>query len=82
MDWADRYMLNFVLFGAAASGQKMVLGRRQGSLQMGRSQTLPRNMGSRSQPNIAAAVSSRPVKPASTPPAVKRQLSVSSIKQP
>lgn len=42
---------------------------------MGKSQTLPRNLGSRSQPNIASAMGGRPIKPTSTPPAVKRQLS-------
>lgn len=71
----ELFLCNTVIF--SASGQKLLSGRRQGNLQIGKSQTLPRNMGSRSQPNIAAAVNNRPSKPTSTPPAVKRQLSVS-----
>ncbi|KAL4711755.1 hypothetical protein ACJJTC_015821, partial [Scirpophaga incertulas] len=42
-----------------------------------KSQTLPRSMGrSSSQPNSSNGYSRHPAKPASTPPAVKRQLSV------
>ncbi|EEB18440.1 proteasome-activating nucleotidase, putative [Pediculus humanus corporis] len=56
------------------SSSQKILTEKRPSLQGTRSHTLPRNMGSRSNPNIGGSAS-RSYKPASTPPAVKRQLS-------
>ncbi|XP_050666025.1 spastin isoform X2 [Leptidea sinapis] len=64
------------------AGRKLITSGRRTQSSMGgplmKSQTLPRSMGrSSSQPNSSNGGYSRyPVKPASTPPAVKRQLSV------
>ncbi|XP_041969081.1 spastin isoform X2 [Aricia agestis] len=62
------------------AGRKLTAGRRVAGGAGGplmKSQTLPRSMGrSASQPNSSSSYSRYPVKPASTPPAVKRQLSV------
>ncbi|XP_013184351.1 spastin isoform X2 [Amyelois transitella] len=63
------------------AGRKLTTGGRRvpsGGGPLMKSQTLPRSMGrSSSQPNSSNGSYSRyPVKPASTPPAVKRQLSV------
>ncbi|XP_034249792.1 spastin isoform X2 [Thrips palmi] len=59
-----------------ASGRKLQLPMKKATEGVGsghnRSNTLPRNMGSRSWSNISSA---RVVKPSSTPPAVKRQMS-------
>ncbi|XP_073950728.1 spastin isoform X2 [Choristoneura fumiferana] len=61
------------------AGRKLTTGGRRlpsGSGPLMKSQTLPRSMGrSSSQPN-SSNYTRHPVKPASTPPAVKRQLSV------
>ncbi|XP_063628125.1 spastin [Cydia splendana] len=61
------------------AGRKLTTGGRRmpsGSGPLMKSQTLPRSMGrSSSQPN-SSTYTRYPVKPASTPPAVKRQLSV------
>ncbi|VVC88355.1 unnamed protein product [Leptidea sinapis] len=63
------------------AGRKLITSGRRTQSSMGgplmKSQTLPRSMGrSSSQPNSSNGGYSRyPVKPASTPPAVKRQLS-------
>ncbi|XP_063387078.1 spastin isoform X4 [Cydia fagiglandana] len=61
------------------AGRKLTTGGRRlpsGSGPLMKSQTLPRSMGrSSSQPN-SSTYNRYPVKPASTPPAVKRQLSV------
>lgn len=67
------------------AGRKLTTpGRRvaSGGGSLMKSQTLPRSMGrSSSQPNSSSngSYSRYPVKPSSTPPAVKRQLSVSFI---
>ncbi|XP_033215973.1 spastin isoform X3 [Belonocnema kinseyi] len=57
-----------------ASGRKMTPGKRISGAVLSKSQTLPRSMG-RSTPSLPGhrAV---PIKPCSTPPSVKRQLSV------
>jgi hypothetical protein len=57
----------------AALGRKLnIPGKRTAGAVMNKSQTLPRSMG-RSHSYV---VSPRPNKPTSTPPAIKRQLSV------
>lgn len=70
-------MLQLENFYIAGNQNRLSGKAKQTSLQFGKSQTLPRNMGSKSQPNIAGAVN-RPNKPTPTTPAIKRQLSVSS----
>lgn len=60
-----------------ASGRKLTVGtKRPGHLSvMNKSQTLPRSMGSKA---VIGGVAQRPqTKPAATPPAVRRNLSVS-----
>ncbi|XP_050311715.1 spastin isoform X2 [Anthonomus grandis grandis] len=63
-----------------ASGRKLtVAGKRPANSQLSKSQTLPRSMGSRSAPV-------QPVRPfnkvASTPPAIKKQLSIPGVSSP
>ncbi|OWR46982.1 spastin [Danaus plexippus plexippus] len=61
------------------AGRKLTTAGRRvpGGGPLMKSQTLPRSMGrSSSQPNSSNGYTRYPVKPASTPPAVKRQLSV------
>lgn len=67
-------------FNFSALGRKLAITPRKtvGAPAAIRSQTLPRNLGgSRTQAGIVPPVMTRPVKPQSTPPAIKRQLSVS-----
>ncbi|XP_043480447.1 spastin isoform X1 [Leptopilina heterotoma] len=60
---------------AEASGRKLTIpGKRISGAVMSKSQTLPRSMG-RSTPSLPCH-RNVPIKPSSTPPAVKRQLSV------
>ncbi|XP_030370788.1 spastin isoform X2 [Scaptodrosophila lebanonensis] len=60
---------------AAASGRKLTIGtKRPGNLAVvNKSQTLPRNLGSKT--TVGAAVQRQPGKTAATPPAVRRQFS-------
>lgn len=58
---------------------KLMIGKRPGAIGvMNKSQTLPRNMGGRAMTNgIGGVINKHVPKPLQTPPAVRRQFSVS-----
>lgn len=65
----------------AASGQKLiVINKRGNSSLVNKSQTLPRSMGSRVATTSEPSRHQRlPIKPATTPPVIRRQFSVSNL---
>lgn len=71
-------------FCFAASGQKLiVINKRGNSSLVNKSQTLPRSMGSRATTLSEPSRHQRlPIKPATTPPVVRRQFSVKSFIHP
>lgn len=70
----NQYLRVVILFFFVASGKKLTIaGKRPANATLSKSQTLPRSMGSRTTPV-------QPVRPfqkiSSTPPAIKKQLSI------
>lgn len=69
----------FFLFFARlypASGQKLIVVNKKGSGLTNKSQTLPRSMGSRVPALSDGRPQRLPTKPATTPPVIRRQFSV------